>query len=335
MVAVLTHLVVGPPEHGVSRYAARLARVAPGRNELVSVPEAAAEVDVSGRRVVVHFTDRLFGADAQSAARRLVGMCALADDVTVVLHDLPQASDGAPRRCRGLGYLEVCDLASTVVVNSEHEALLLRALARCRGESWAEALRRRTHVLPLPVPEPVESAGLPVPDDPPTVATLGFLYPGKGVEEVIDAAGVLSRPPRVVNLGRASAGHDGLVGELSERAAAVGVEWSTTGWLGDADLSTRMRSVTVPVAAHRHLSASGSISSWVGAGRRPLVTRSRYAMEMAERMPSALAVVDELAPALAAALADPGTTWLGQNERPGRTEAEVAARLVAIAGSAG
>ncbi len=331
MVCVTTHLVVGPPEHGVTSYAARMAQASAGCSERVDLPDPGPPVDLDDRRVLVHFTDRLFGPDAVSAARRLVVLTARAERLTVVLHDVPQASDGRPREQRSEGYLRVCAAADAVVVNSDHEALLLRALARCRGEAFAADLGRRTHVVPLPVPRPPLDLPDPVPDAPPTVATLGFVYPGKGLEEVIDAAATLTPPPRVVNLGRASAGHDDVVAQLTRRAERCGVEWSTTGWLPDDALLARLRSVTVPVAAHRHLSASGSINSWLGAGRRPVVTRSRYAQELARRLPGALTLVDHLAPAIARALTDPACTWLEPGASPGRGDQDVARALVQVA----
>ena len=55
------------------------------------------------------------------------------------------------------------------------------------------------------------------------VATLGFAYPGKGLEEVVDATAAAARDPRlpedarpmgVLNLGGAAPGHEDLLTEL-------------------------------------------------------------------------------------------------------------------------
>ncbi len=330
---MITHLVVGPAEHGVTRYAARLAQLCTGPSTVVQVAGPEDGATVLGARVLCHFTDRLFGADAHGAARRLGEWCRGAERLTVVLHDLPQASDGGSRRVRTEGYLAVCELADRVVVNSSHEALLLRALARTRGERWADRLAARTHVVPLPVPD--DGRGAPQHATcHRVVATLGFVYPGKGLEEVIDAAATLTPAPQVLNLGWAAPGHEDLVDELARRAAAQDVTWSSTGWLSEEQLASWVASVTVPVAAHRHLSASGSINTWLGAGRRPLVTASRYTRELLTRMPGSLHLVDDLAPALAAALADPSMTWHSAGPPPGMSEQQVASQLVALAGAA-
>lgn len=330
---MITHLVVGPAEHGVRRYAARLAELCTERSTVVELAGPEAGTTLVGARVLCHFTDRLFGSDAHGAARRLGEWCRGAEQLTVVLHDIPQASDGVSRRVRAEGYLAVCELADRIVVNSSHEALLLRALARCRGEPWADRLAARTHVVPLPVP----GQGRDEPQHPTchrVVATLGFVYPGKGLEEVIDAAATLVPAPEVLNLGRAAPGHEDLVDELARRAAEQGVTWSSTGWLSDEQLASWLRSVAVPVAAHRHLSASGSINTWLGAGRRPLVTASRYTREMDARMPGSLHLVDDLGVALAAALDHPPMTWRAAGASPGMSEEHVASRLVALADAA-
>lgn len=346
---MITHLVAGPGEHGVRRYAERLAELGAERSTVVEVVNPEDVTTLVGARVLCHFTDRLFGADARSAARRLGQWCRGVERLTVVLHDIPQVSDGVSRRVRAEGYLAVCELADRIVVNSAHEALLLRALARCRGEQWAARLAARTQLVPLPVPAPVKPAepgadrwagpddGRRTPGDPEhrrVVATLGFIYPGKGLEEVIDAAATVAPAPRVLNLGRASPGHEDLIDELTRRATAQGVAWASTGWLSDEHLASWLRSVDVPVAAHRHLSASGSINTWLGAGRRPLVTPSRYTRELSARMPGSLHLVDDLGAALAAALAHPPMTWrVGGAARPGMSEEHVASRLAALAGA--
>ena len=106
-------------------------------------------------------------------------------------------------------------------------------------------------------------------------------------------------------LGRPSDGHADLVGQLS----ALG-PLTVTGFVPDGELAARLRAASVPLAPHRAVSASGSIGSWLAAGRRPLVPDVPYTREFAERCPGALVLYDELAPALAAALADQASTWL-------------------------
>ncbi|MBC7724715.1 MAG: hypothetical protein H7146_08205 [Burkholderiaceae bacterium] len=100
-----------------------------------------------------------------------------------------------------------------------------------------------------------------------------------------------------------------------------------TGFLADAELERRARLAAVPVAAHRHVSASGSIGSWISAGRRPLVAASRYVDEMARLRPGTMTVYPEggLAEAIRVALADPASTWLAPGAHAGPDLNDVAA----------
>ena len=71
-----------------------------------------------------------------------------------------------------------------------------------------------------------------------------------------------------------------------------------SGYVPDEDLPGLLRSAVLPVAPHEHLSASGSINTWIGAGRRPLVPRSGYALELLERAPGCVWLYDDLRTAL-------------------------------------
>lgn len=346
----MIHLVVGPPGHGVVRHGRRLSAAGAGALVELATPHGPPP-QLRDAAVLVQFTDRPFGRPATTAAAGLERLTGAARCVVVALHDLPQRSDGAARAVRTAGYLRVAGRADAVVVGSEHERLLLLGAARVRGRAWADRLSKRLHVVPLPIEaEPLRpgATGAARPADgpasgpggaatDPVVATLGYLYPGKGVEEVVRAVGRLTTPPEVVNLGRAAAGHEDLVPATRALAEGCGVAWSTTGWLDDPELLDRLRSVTVPVAAHRHVSASGSLASWLAAGRRPVVLRSRYVSELVERLPGTLHVVDPgadpvaaLTDAIGTALRDPARTWLAAGTRLGPGWEETAQRLVAV-----
>ncbi len=100
-----------------------------------------------------------------------------------------------------------------------------------------------------------------------------------------------------------------------------------TGWLDDDEMAARVARVAVPVIAHRHVSASGSLTSWIGWGRRPVAVRNRYVDEMAALRPGTLSVVEpeQLAPAISAARADATSTWHGIAALPaGRADATAA-----------
>lgn len=296
----VTHLVVGPREHGVTRFGLELADSLQGNVSREGPPHDGG--------VHVQFTDRLFGSSPERAAaavRTLVhDVRARGGRATVTLHDLPQPSDGGNHDRRRAAYAEVAALVDGVVVSSEHELALL-------DEAGVRA--RRVAVIPLPVD--VDACGArPRPQGPPTVGIFGFLYPGKGHAEVIAALAGAAPDVEVLALGAPSAGHADLVDDLTREGARTGRRFRVTGHLPDAEVRGALRAVTVPVAPHRHVSASGSLNSWLAAGRRPLAPANRYSREMQHRNPDAVLLYpdtpDGLREALLRALADPASTWL-------------------------
>jgi glycosyltransferase involved in cell wall biosynthesis len=301
-------------QHGVAAYARSLAEaVASQLGAETAVPLAAVAQLPAGTPLHLQFTDRLWGAtpeDAAQAVRRLAAQHPL----TVTMHDVPQESDGArnlPRRRES--YRAVAAASVGVACNSAHEAALLEE----HGVATSAA------VIPLPI-DPIE--GLPswradgVLDG--SVGVLGFFYPGKGHDEAL-AAAIAASVRQFSVLGRASEGHAADLEAFVRAAAAHSVEVEVTGYLDDDELVRRCRRVSVPVIAHRHVSASGSLGSWIAAGRRPVATANRYIAEMAALRPGTLTSVapERLADAVAAAAADPASTWLTPGPVPhGRRE---------------
>lgn len=307
-------LVVGDPRHGVVRYAHQLrgavASSLPGRS-------AGHDAPVGGDAVHVHFTDRLFGSTPEAAADRFVDL-ARRRPVSVTLHDLPQQSDGRHRLARETSYARVAAAARAVVCNSRHELTLLR-------QCVTAAALPPTTVIPLPIvgagrTGPGHVVGLPVRLE---AAVLGFWYPGKGHDDVVAAlleahGGTRGRPrrrPRLTVLGGASDGHEDELAAFVRDSAERGARVEVTGYLPDEELVRRSRRVAVPVVAHQHVSASGSLNSWIAAGRRPLVRDSRYAREMALLRPGTMTTYppDGLAAALRAAAEEPAGTWLSED----------------------
>ncbi len=298
--------VGGPPRHGVVRYSRDLARVALASTVPTIVVESL-DALVPGRPTHLHFTDRLFGESPDRAATAFEELAAIVP-LAVTLHDVPQASDGAGNLARRADcYRRVTAAARGVVCNSSHELAFLDDLGIVETDP-------RPQVIPLGAP-PVSRAPREDAFDS-VVALVGFVYPGKGHREVVEAVarlrGGVDGGLDVVALGAASAGHDADVVALADHAARLGVSFTTTGFLPDDELLDRCARAAVPIAAHQHVSASGSILAWLAAGRRPLVVDSRYSREMAGLRPGTLTVYapDGMDAAITAALDDPGSTLL-------------------------
>jgi hypothetical protein len=285
--------------HGVARYARELAAAAAGPM-CIPIPEPSWAAPSSIDRVHAHFTDRLWGPTPEAAAGRLLEIAG-SRRLSVTLHDLPQPSDGSAFARRSEAYRRVVDAADTVIVNSRHEQALLDDFHP--GSPTPSVIPLPVHRRRGPGPSVLE----------PVVAVLGFVYPGKGHREVVTAISASGTDLAFRALGAPSAGHEGEADDLVGLGRELGVDVRITGYLSDRRLRTAASTAAVPVVAHQHLSASGSINSWISAGRRPLAIRSRYTEEMEALRPGTLRLVraGELAQAIADAAGDPRSTLLG------------------------
>jgi glycosyltransferase involved in cell wall biosynthesis len=319
------------PDHGVVRHArhlaSRLDELDAIEVELVDVPCGRGAVDAArraweraNRRDVVHLqlTDRLYGADAEEAALVLAELLdAMPGPTIVTLHDVPAPEDECERyERRGRLYREVAGRVEAVVVSSEHERRL------------AELLGITSEVIPLPIGAdgPVVTGRRRGGNGPLTVGVLGFVYPGKGHDDVLAAMALLAEPACLVCIGRISDGHDDLADDLQRRADAAGVGLRLTGFVPDARLGEELAAVDVPVVPNRHPSASASLCTWVAHARRPLIRDGEYAREFSARWPGAVTCYAgddprQLAGRIRRAAVDPRTTWThGATSGPTLTE---------------
>ena len=282
------------------------------------------------------------GAGAAGSGDRAAGRAAAANKdrgatdrprLSVSVHDVPQPTEGEERFARrARGYAALAAHADIVVVNSAHEAAFFDGSAAVvplpieapRPQPPAPADRARGTAEGRSVsgsgPEAAgESGDAPSTgvssDAPPTVGLLGFIYPGKGYERVIEAvpAGV-----RVRALGAVAAGHDDYAAQLSALAASRGVDFQVTGYVPEAGLAAELDAITVPVCPHRHVSASGSLNTWIAHNRRVVVADGPYMREVADRWPGRVVLAGDgpaapdLASTIAAMLADPDRTWAAE-----------------------
>jgi len=299
-------LLVHPGPHGVAVYAREVARAVTeaDANTRTVAPDEILALE-AGTPVHAQVTDRLWGSSPEEATAHVLALAAR-HPLTVTLHDVPQVSDGERNRPRRRAfYAAVARAATGVAVNSAHERSLLAEEGVWDGP---------VAVVPLPV------ASGPVPHRPApdaAVGVLGYFYPGKGHDEAL-AATAAAGLTRLTVLGRASDGHAAELDAFVRRADDLGVAAEVTGWLDDAAMAERARAVAVPVIAHRHVSASGSLASWIGWGRRPVAVRNRYIDEMSELRPGTLTVVesDSLAGAIRNAFDDTSSTWHGIHPVP-------------------
>ena len=312
----IAHLVIGPADHGVVRFGERLGELMGGpvlrlsRPELLTPATADLLLDRHPRSIHLQYTDALYAAHTTLAATAFEHVCRqLTVPVTVTMHDLPDPSDEPARYARRAdSYARVAAAVSAVALNSDHESGLLTTLLAAAPDQ-APVLRT---VVPLPVSTPVLVAEADRPAPRPEVAVFGFIYPGKGHEDVLEALAELPTDIAFTALGRPADGHDDLIGTLNAIAARSHRRMDVTGFVADSDLIQRLQQVAVPVAPGRLVSASGSINTWIDAGRRPLVAAGGYTREFDRRYPGAVRLYrpGQLPELIRAVLTDPGLSWL-------------------------
>lgn len=283
--------------HGVAQHARTIAALVAGQGQTVV---AGGPADLTHAQ----FTDGLWGSDIGAAVAAFASWAATTPrPLVVTLHDLPGADPDAGRdRRRGGGYARVIESSDRVIVSSRHEA---EKVARLGG---------RATFIELPLPSLAIPAATVGWAEQTTLGVMGFLYPGKGHAEVIEAAGRLSPPPVVISLGAVSSGHDALRRQLRRDAARAGVRLIVTGPLSGGALTAAAMAVTVPVMPNRRASASASLVAWIGCGRRPLAATGDYSRELEDRHPGSIELCDPGAwgEMIGRAVADPRCTRLDQ-----------------------
>lgn len=317
--ATVGYVHVGPSRHGVRRYGALVQRAVADQIVVSSVEFAEGTRAVAElarqplQAMVVHlqFSDHLLAIDEFELVVGALRRTLPARRIVVTLHDCPGigSSLGVTEDRRATAYERAAALADAAIVCSHHERRgLADAGVRAEVEVIAHLVEDRT------LPDRPSIA-------PPrrTVCVLGFVYPGKGHDRVVEACALVDEPVELVVLGEASTGHEDLVEELVADAAARHVRCRITGWLDEDVLDDWLVDADVPVVAHHAPSASGSLATWLSAGRRPLAAASRYTRELDQLAPGALRLFDPtggapaLAGAIADALGDPGST---RSDRP-------------------
>jgi glycosyltransferase involved in cell wall biosynthesis len=330
-------LIVGPAQHGVVAFATQLAREMSAQDgrfgpaePVVDVPLAWSEqrLEELARGVdLVHlnYTDALFGPRCDQSAAAFGTLAASfarhGARVSVTLHDVPLASESSEERYRrrSQAYRSVIDATDgRVVVSSTHEADNVRHFAPATVPI----------VIPLPVPTRTDAARVAAADR--DVCVAGFIYPGKGHAEALAAIAGLPAEVGLTALGRPADGHLDYADQLQRTARKLGRRLTITGYLTEEELRRRLRQAAVPLAPQRQISASGSISSWLGAGRRPLVADGPYTRELEGRSPGTLwrygPTVAGLRGHLLRALAEPAQSWLPAGVVIGPSLAETARR---------
>lgn len=132
---------------------------------------------------------------------------------------------------------------------------------------------------------------------------LGFIHRAKGHALVVEALPQCPENVQVVFAGRPAIGSKGFVEQLRTRAEALGVadRLRITGYLAEPSLNRYLAATDLALCPFEEVSASGSLSTWIAAGRPILASEQPQIAEYNAMAPGAIATFSPYTPS---ALAD-------------------------------
>lgn len=283
------HVMFGEATDGVHIYAEKTARARSeaGHRSLVLASDSDIPARLDHDAVHVHLTDRLIESDTTRWRCLLTVVRATGVPLLMTLHDLPQRGEGAARyRRRVAATRGMASDAHAVCVSSEHER-------RCAAD-----IGIRAFVVPHPIFPPVARATPTCPHRRRRSLTVaGFVHPGKGILGLVDEIGHVGGTHlegwHLRLVGDVAPDHRDHLDEIVSTAGRNGLPVVHTGPVGERRWSSELSSAGVAICSHLHVSASGSLLSWIAAGRRPLVSNSAFARELVSERPLAVRIVGD------------------------------------------
>lgn len=297
----LGFLHLGRPESGVRRYGQLIADEARTRGGLILHEAEAGRVDegsgdlvrvaadLAGAQVVfMQWNRRGWGKRGGALARLVRFRRAYRGALVVTLHDIFDRVGLRERylqpdawSLRWLGRV-----AERIVVHSQVE------VERLRGIVPAERIRVIPHFvehrdLLLSPDEARARLGL---SDRRVVTLLGFVYGRKGHRYAVEAVPHMPDDAVMVYAGGPVAGRS-FVYDLAVAKAeelALGDRFRITGYLSEEELETWIAATHLAILPFTDLSASGSLSSWISAGKPMLVSDLPSLREYEQRAPGAM-----------------------------------------------
>jgi len=297
----LGFLHLGRPESGVRRYGQLIADEARTHDGLTIREAEAGRVDQQSDQlaevgaelrdsqvVIMQWNKRGWGKRGRSLPRLMRFRRAYRGALVVTLHDV-FGRQGLRQRhlqpdvwsLRWLGRT-----ADRIVVHSQIE------VERLRGIIPVDRIRVIPHfverrALPLSPREARERLGLAGRR---VVTLLGFVYGRKGHRYAVEAVPFMPDDAVMVYAGGPIAGRTFVHDLATSKAADLGLgdRFRITGYLSDEELETWIAATHLAILPFTDLSASGSLSSWISAGKPMLVSDLPGFREYARRVPGAL-----------------------------------------------
>jgi len=297
----LGFLHLGRAESGVRRYGQLIADEARIQTDLDITEVEAGRVDQSSEQlaevtagladcdaVLMQWNRRGWGKNGRSLPRLMRFRRAYKGALVVTLHDVFDRTGLRQRHLqpdvwslRWLGRT-----ADRIVAHSQIE------VERLRGIIPVDKIRVIPHFverreLALTPEEARAKLGL---SDRRVVTLLGFVYGRKGHRYAVEAVPFMPDDAIMVYAGGPVEGrsfvHDLALSKAQE--LGLGDRFRITGYLSDEELATWMAATHLAILPFTDLSASGSLSSWISAGKPMLVSDLPGTREYGRRVPGAL-----------------------------------------------
>jgi glycosyltransferase involved in cell wall biosynthesis len=297
----LGFLHLGRPESGVRRYGQLIADEIRSRGSVSLTEVEAGRVDQSSEQlaevaaglarcdvVIMQWNKRGWGKHGRSLPRLVRFRRAYPGVLVVTLHDV---FDRVGLRQRYLqpdawSLRRLGRTADRIVVHSQIE------VERLRGIVPMDKLRVIPHFvesreLPMTPEQARQKLGL---GQRKLVTLLGFVYGRKGHRYAVEAVPYMPDDAIMVYAGGPIEGRTFVYDLALQKAQELGLgdRFRITGYLSEEELSTWMAATHLAILPFTDLSASGSMSSWISAGKPMLVSDLPGTREYARRVPGAL-----------------------------------------------
>jgi glycosyltransferase involved in cell wall biosynthesis len=300
---------IGRPESGVRRYGRILSEEAVDRPDM-----AVSEVDLGmfergsspgcSRRELLDAADvvylqwnrRSWGKGLRSVVRFLAFRRSCRRPLVITLHDVfPR--EGVRARwltTDALALRIVGRNASRVVVHSRTEVARLKGLIPMRKVRVVPHFVEERQI-PMTAADARRRLGV---EGRKVVTLLGFIYGRKGHKILVEAIPDLAPDVLVVYAGGPVAEREFATRFVEKRRTELGIEdrLRITGWLSEEDLETWVAATDLAVLPFKELSASGSLSSWIAAGKPILASDLPGFREYDVMVPGALRLFGPVEP---------------------------------------
>lgn len=297
----LGFLHLGRSESGVRRYGQLIADEVRGREGLTVTEVEAGRVDQSSEQLakvaadlagcdvaLMQWNKRGWGKHGGALLRLMRFRRAYEGALVVTLHDV---FDRLGVRQRYLqpevwGLRQLGRTADRIVVHSQIEVERLRGIVPLEKVQVIPHFVERRE-LALTPEEARAKLGL---GDHKLVTLLGFVYGRKGHRYAVEAVPYMPDGAIMVYAGGPIEGRTFVYDQALQKAEELGLgdRFRITGYLSDEEMETWIAATHLAILPFTDLSASGSMSSWISAGKPMLVSDLPGTREYARRVPGAL-----------------------------------------------